>query len=87
MLEEAGDCRMIFDPTYSTQCTQSVFGQTIHFFSLFHQYATTSLMFLVQPFLRPGIESNSSTMPFLLFVQVDPTTGHIVSIQKGVFCA
>jgi hypothetical protein len=70
------------DPDYSTQCISSPFGQLFHLFSPFHQYTTTSLIFLVEPPERNG----TALMFFLLFVQINPSTGHIYTIDRGNFC-
>ncbi|MDG6999204.1 MAG: hypothetical protein JRN15_08830 [Nitrososphaerota archaeon] len=73
------------DPGYSAQCARSIFGQTIHVFSPFHQYVTTSLIFQVEQ--NASLVRNGTAITFfLLFVRVNPSTGHIYGIQRGMFC-
>jgi hypothetical protein len=74
------------DPEYSTQCINGIFGETLHLFSPFHEYTTTSLIFFVSPFAPQNVQLTAAQIPFLLFVQINPSTGQIYSIQRGNFC-
>lgn len=76
------------DPQYSTQCVfEPLFGQLLHLFSPFHEYTTTSLIFLVYPFAPDNVQLTTAQIPFLLFVHINPSTGQIYSFDRGNFCA
>lgn len=68
------------DPTYDTGCIRSGFDEFAHRLNPFHQYMTTTLIFQVQP-------TPPTKPPFLAFVQIDPASGHVFSIETTVPCA
>ena len=74
------------DPSYATSC---VAGGLFHLLNPVHEYLTTTLMFSVQPTYTQPAESSDGVAPaaFNLFVEVNPDSGQIVSLQTEPFCA
>jgi len=72
-------------PSWHPRCTRAE-ESPWRYLDPFHEYDTTTLIFLVQP---PGILA-MGPFPFFLLVQVNPATGEIYSFQTQQtvpFCA
>jgi hypothetical protein len=76
------------DPSWSLRCVGSMLDQ-VHFFDPFHEYTTTTLIFAVQPNItHPATYPHpANNLPFLVLVQVNPSTGEIYGVQTEVICA
>jgi hypothetical protein len=75
------------DPSWSLRCVGSAFDQ-VHFLDPFHEYATTTLVFFVQPNItHPAVFPRpANNIPFLILVQVNPVSGEIYSVQTQDSC-
>lgn len=64
-------------PAWHSRCMRA--GESLlHYLDPFHEYVTTTLIFLVEP---PPSSLTMGPFPFFLLVQVNPATGEIYSIQ------
>lgn len=64
-------------PSWHSRCMRAV-ESPLRYLDPFHEYTTTTLIFLVQP---PPDSLALGPFPFFLLVQVNPATGEIYSIQ------
>ena len=76
------------DPARDFACVNSLYSQWGHYLNPFHQYTTTTLSFAAE-FEKTSPNYNRLYVLVLLsiFVQVNPTTGQIYSIQQSPICA
>ncbi len=75
------------DPARDFACINSLYHQWGHYFNPFHQYTTTTLLFAVEfRGTRPIYDSVYALELLNVFVQVNPATGQIYSIQQSPAC-
>ncbi len=61
-------------------CVHNLYEMWLHNFNPFHQSATTSLAFAV------SWQTQYALYGVNLFVQVNPTTGHVLKVEQGTEC-
>jgi len=70
------------DPSRDFFCVHNLYEMWLHYLNPFHQYTTTTLVFAVTfqtpPYSLYGVN---------LFLQVNPTTGHIYNTKESLQCA
>lgn len=76
------------DPRRDFSCVNNLYSMWIHNFNPFHEYSTTTLIFAVElNGAQPVYGETYVPLLFNLFIQVNPNTGQILSIDQEPQCA
>jgi hypothetical protein len=75
------------DPRRDFYCVHNLYGDWFHYLNPFHEYSTTTLIFAVEfKGTQPLYDQTYALLLINLFIQVNPNTGQILSLQQEPQC-